>query len=387
MLWTAALAALTMVSVALRTEAWRRGAPSPPHAATEGDPATVALVPARDEESNIVACLESILQQESAPRVVLIDDASSDRTRALAEGLAATEPRLRVEAAQPLEPGWRGKVNALAGALPQVTEAWILLVDADARLSPELLGRAHAAASRWRLDAVSIAGTQQAGGVGEALLVPAVFGLLDFMLGDWHAAADGRGPAVASGQFVLVRRVALLESGGFAALSRAVIDDVALVTNLRQHGFRTGFVRAPDLLRVRMYQGLPAAIAGWRRNLGAIFGGQRARGAFTLVALAAPAALMSISAALHDWPAVAVVWAGGAVMSAILRRGGRQSAALGLLYPLDALLLAGVLALGLADRRRGLLASWKGRAIDVSPAAESALEDAQSGSADSKIAS
>ena len=73
-------------------------------------------------------------------------------------------------------------------------------------------------------------------------------------------------------------------------------------------------------------------------------------------------------------------------MSAILRRGGGQSAALGLLYPLDALLLAGALALGLGDRRRGLLASWKGRAIDVSPLAESALEDAQSGSADSKIA-
>ena len=37
----------------------------------------------------------------------------------------------------------------------------------------------------------------------------------------------------------------------------------------------------------------------------------------------------------------------------------------GLLYPLDAVLLAILLALGAADRRRGRLASWKGREMPV----------------------
>src|SRR4029453_8942799 len=92
---------------------------------------------------------------------------------------------------------------------------------------PELLARAHAAVRNSGLDAISIAGRQEARG-GEAILMPVVFALLDAMLGDWRRAARGDGPPVANGQFILVRRAALEAAGGMAAVRGETLDPVAL---------------------------------------------------------------------------------------------------------------------------------------------------------------
>ncbi len=378
--------ALALVAVAARVETWRREAPALPPAEA-AIPPTAVLLPVRDEESNVVPCVEALLALRGSPHVVVIDDGSTDRTRALLEEVAQRESRLQVQSAGPLPPGWRGKINALDGGLAQTTEPWLLLTDADARHAPDLLVRAHAAAVRWRLDAVSIAGTQEARGFGEQFLVPAVFALLDFILGDWSAAADSQGAAVANGQFILVRREALLASGGFAALRRPAIDDVALAQELRRHGFRTGFLRAPALLRIRMYAGLGAALSGWRRNLGGIFGPSPWLAApVTGVLLAAPL-LLAVCAGTASWPAFWLLWTGGAAASASLRLGSDHSPWAGLLFPLDSVLLALLVARGALDFRRGRLASWKGRVVDIGDGPVDDLPSDQSAaSSDSKAA-
>ena len=273
-------------------------------------------------------------------------------------------PRLDLLAAGPLPAGWRGKVHALAAGAAGVASPWLLLTDADTRHHPELLARALAAAGERRLDALSLAGTQEAVGPVQALLVPAVFALLDTLMGSWEAAAEG-GPAVANGQYILVRREALERSGGFAGIAGAAADDVALAARLRAAGCRTGFLRAPGLLTIQMYRGGREALQGWRRNLGALFGARPGTAATILALLALPAGALLLSlawaAATGRYLSAAILWTGGAAASALFRRGSGHPPAWGLLYPLDALLLAWVLAQGALDWRRGSLSSWKGR--------------------------
>ena len=81
--------------------------------------------------------------------------------------------------------GGSGKVNALASGFQGVATPWALLTDADTRHQPELLARAHAAAAEHRLDALSLSGRQLTAGLGESLLTPAAYALLDRMLGTW----------------------------------------------------------------------------------------------------------------------------------------------------------------------------------------------------------
>jgi len=333
----------------------------PPPLGETGEPPDVAvLLPLRDEEENVLPCLDGLLAQTVRPRVLAIDDGSTDGTARRMAARRQEAPRLDLLAAGPLPAGWRGKVHALAVGAAGVESPWLLLTDADTRHHPELLARALAAAGERRLDALSLAGTQEAVGPVQALLVPAVFALLDTLLGSWEAAAE-EGPAVANGQYILVRREALERSGGFAGVAGAAADDVALAARLRAACCRTGFIRAPGLLTIRMYRGGREALQGWRRNLGALFGARPATAAATLALLALPAGSLLLALATGRHLLAAILWTGGAAASALFRRGSGHPPGWGLLYPLDALLLSGVLALGALDWRRGRLSSWKGR--------------------------
>jgi chlorobactene glucosyltransferase len=311
------------------------------------------VLPVRDEERNVVPCVEALLGQTAKPAIRVVDDGSRDRTAELAAGLAAANDRVEVLAAGPLPEGWRGKLHALAVGMAPGDHPWLLFTDADTRHAPELLARAHAAAALHRLDLVSVAGRQETRGLGEALLTPAVFAVLDTLLGDWAAAATGAGPAVANGQFILVRRRAIEESRALEAVRGAFLDDIALAAELRRQGWRTGFWRAGDLLRVRMYQGLTATWRGWRRNLAGIYAGRGGAAAATLAILLGPALGVAAAAAARRWPELFLLWAGGAAASARLRSGSGHSPWPALLYPLDALATAGVLAAALIDLRRG----------------------------------
>ena len=321
------------------------------------------LLPVRDEEHNVLDCLDTLLAQTARPLVRVIDDGSTDATADLVLGRAAGEPRLSLLAAGPLPDGWPGKVHALAAGAPGVDTPWLLVTDADTRHHPELLARVRAAAEARRLDAVSVAGLQEARGPGEELLVPAVFALLDALLGDWEAAADSAGAPVANGQFLLIRRDAWERAGGFAAVRSAPIDDVATAQRLRDHGGRTGFFRAPDLLRIRMYRGLHEAVRGWRRNLGGIFGPQPKVAGRCIALLAGPPLVLAVQLAAGRRTEAALLWAAGAAASAIFRAGSGHSPLYGLLSPCDALLLAGLLGLGVRDRQRGGPVKWKGRVL------------------------
>ena len=144
----------------------------------------------------------------------------------------------------------------------------------------------------------------------------------------------------------------------------APIDDVATAAGLRAHGFRTGFFRAEGL-RVRMYRGFREAVRGWRRNLGALFSHLPATTAAVLAVLLLPPAVLAAELLTGHWPEALLLWAVGAAASTLLRSGSGHAPAYGLLYPLDALLLAAVLLLGILDRRRRKPVSWKGRKTEV----------------------
>jgi chlorobactene glucosyltransferase len=292
----------------------------------------------------------------------VIDDDSTDGTAALVQERAAREPRLALLSAGSLLSGWPGKVHALWVGSQGIETPWLLLTDADTRHAPGLLARAHEAAAGRRLDAVSVAGRQEVRGAGENLLIPAVFALLDAVLGDWEAAASGGGPAVANGQFILLRREAWEATEGFEAIRQAPIDDVAIAVQMRAHGFRTGFFRCEGL-RVRMYRGWAETFRGWRRNLGGVFGHQAGRTAALLAVLLLPPLVLLADLFGGFWSAAALLWATGATASMLLRTGSGHAPGWGLLYPLDAVLLAGVLFLGVLDRRRGKGVSWKGREV------------------------
>jgi cellulose synthase/poly-beta-1,6-N-acetylglucosamine synthase-like glycosyltransferase len=352
-------AVLLLCSCLVAARRWQ--APALPGA--DVSPAAItALIPVRDEERNVAACLAGLLSSPGPIELLVIDDGSGDATPRIVAACLSAARNARLLRARELPPGWRGKVNALATAFDMVRTPWTLLVDADSRVQPEAPVRALAHARANGLAAVSLAARQEAGSFGEDLLVPPVFGLLDFLLGSWSRAAAG-GPPVSSGQFLLVSTEALRAAGGFEAIREATLDDVALIRLLRGNGHRTGFVRAPELLSVRMYDGLRSALAGWRRNLAGFLGAEGATMLAILVLLMLPAATLAALAGAGQGTALAGAYLLGFAASAANRISGRQRVLAALLWPVECFVLAMVLALAWRDRRAGQLPPWKGREI------------------------
>ncbi len=86
-----------------------------------------ALIIARDEESNIGPCLDS-LRGLADEAVVVVDSASSDRTEAIARERGA-----RVWVRE-----WQGFSATKQWGLRQAKGDWVLWLDADERMTPEL---------------------------------------------------------------------------------------------------------------------------------------------------------------------------------------------------------------------------------------------------------
>jgi len=85
------------------------------------------IIPARNEEQNLPALLNSLRDSSTQPQeIVVVDDASSDATAQVARRLEA-----RVIVSRELPSGWTGKTWACAQGAEAATAEWLLFLDAD----------------------------------------------------------------------------------------------------------------------------------------------------------------------------------------------------------------------------------------------------------------
>jgi hopene-associated glycosyltransferase HpnB len=226
-------------------------------------PPVAVLVPARNEAATLPQTLPALLAQgyPGPWSVVLVDDRSHDGTAAVAQALAAGDPRLRAMEGAPLPEGWVGKVWALeqarraAGEDSGVAPDLLLLTDADIRHAPGSLARLVAEAQATGLDLVSRMARLRCSSRAERLLIPP-FVLFFFLLYPLRwANRDGGRVAAAAGGCMLVRRSALEAAGGLAAIRGALIDDLALARAVKRSGGRVRLSRSEGAVTsVRAYE-------------------------------------------------------------------------------------------------------------------------------------
>ncbi len=226
--------------VALHGRFWQAGPSLDEAGATDRASATAVavVVPARDEADLVARSLGSLLVQDYAGplRLVLVDDSSSDGTGAIARALPGAGERLLVVDGAPRPHGWAGKVWALHQGIAQATEELILLTDADIVHHPAHVSSLVAAIERSGVDLVSEMVVLNCESLAERALVPA-FVYLFALLYPFALVNDGlRATAAAAGGTMLIRRRALERIGGIAAISSALIDDVALASAVKRGG-------------------------------------------------------------------------------------------------------------------------------------------------------
>jgi chlorobactene glucosyltransferase len=239
-------------------------------------PAVSIVVPARNEERGVEAGVRSHLAQRypgPPPEVLVVDDRSTDATRAIVDGVARTEPRLRVLAGIEPPPGWLGKPHALHQGAAAASGELVLFADADVVYAPETLADAVRLLEAERLDFLSLFPWLEMRGFWENVLMPNVPISFFFGLGFLANSERHRWMAAGGGAGNLVRRTAYDAAGGHAGIRDSVIDDIRLAMAVKRAGFRCRIAAADDRVRVRMYRGFREVWNGFTKNVAFVFAG------------------------------------------------------------------------------------------------------------------
>jgi chlorobactene glucosyltransferase len=150
---------------------------------------------------------------------------------------------------------------------------WLCFLDADMRAAPLLLSSAIRSATDSGTALLSLAPRHELGSLPERLLLPCGLYLLGFSQNLERIQAEDSGDAVATGQFMLLRRDAHDEVDGFAAVRGEICEDIELARTLKRRGHRVLMQDANALLSTRMYTGWSTLWPGIAKNLPDMLGG------------------------------------------------------------------------------------------------------------------
>ncbi|MBP7897750.1 MAG: glycosyltransferase [Candidatus Planktophila sp.] len=318
------------------------------------------LVPCRNEADNAAELVASLGALDHLNfEVIFIDDNSTDGTGDLLRQATASRPSMKVINAEQLPDGWMGKPWALSQGLIHATHEYIVTIDADVRLAPHALSAMDALLQKTGSDFLSPYPCQEAVTLSERLIQP----LLQWT---WMTTvplrlamqSSRKSLAVANGQFLLMRKSALISSGGFATIKSSVLDDIDLARALIHGGFRGGVCDGSTIASTRMYSSFKEIRAGYGKSMSTGFGGIFGSIALALV-MAVSAILPFIASIAGSTIATAslLMVIASRIISAISSRSLLIDA---LLHPISALLFIYLLIYSNLFHSR---ITWKGRPV------------------------
>ena len=240
------------------------------------------IIPARNEERSLPACLASLLVQSEPGfalgqqwELTIVNDASTDRTRQIAGEAVATHQGVVLLDAPPLDlsdrGGFTGKSNACWTGAQAAQGKYLLFTDADTIHETNDLSRALRESDRHKAVLLSYSPRQIVTGLWQHAVMPLVFSELASVYPSKQVNDPVRSLAAANGQFILVERDAYFAVGGHRAIGKDILEDVALARNIKHSDRIIRFRYAPEALSTQMYRSTSEMIEGWTKNLALLF--------------------------------------------------------------------------------------------------------------------
>lgn len=232
-------------------------------------PLVSILVPTRDEEENIEACLKS-LQDQDYPNfeILVLDDSRSDDTFDIVQRIAAADKRISLFRSEPLPEGWVGKPFGCYQLARKARGSWLLFVDADTVHAPHMLRSVLATAIKLKPGMLSGFPRQLASSWPQKIAIPVIyFVIMSWFPLWWLQRSKKPKPSLAIGQFLLFSKEAYWHVGGHKAVKSRILEDVWLGVEITRHGWRHIALDLSPVVACNMYRNLGAMWEGFIRWL------------------------------------------------------------------------------------------------------------------------
>ena len=322
-------------------------------------PRVSLIIPACNEVDTIRPAIESLRDLDYPElEIILIDDRSTDGTRAVVRDLARQDNRIRVVEIDTLPAGWLGKTHALMKGEEAATGEWLLFTDADVHHKPESLKKAITECMTEEYDFLCVAPEMIAKSFSLQLclaqfLQNAAFTVNLARLNDKRAA-----DALGAGAYNLVKRVVFKRTAGFEWLKLEVIDDIGLAQMMKRAGARLGVLGGYGEISIEWYPSLSAFVRGIEKNSFAVFEYRMSAAiAYFVLAVLSVFGFTLAPAMSASWLAALASVGGAATLCLItavrVQRIMQISFAVALFFPLTSLFLP------LLVLRSGILCLWR----------------------------
>lgn len=254
--------------------------PAPKNIYDDRAPLVSICIPARNEETVIKRCVESVLKQDYPNlEVVVLDDESTDNTPYILEQLNRVhENSLKVIMGKPKPNNWLGKPWACQQLADEARGNILVFIDADTWLEKESISKMVRTMGHDVIDFLTLWPQQRLETFWEKNVIPLVYyALLTLLPSRYVYKAPKWVPeifrpavaplfAAACGQCMVFKRAAYEAIGGHESVKDKVVEDVALAKRIKQKGFRMKMYHGEDAISCRMYTSQKELKEGFGKN-------------------------------------------------------------------------------------------------------------------------
>jgi glycosyltransferase involved in cell wall biosynthesis len=246
-----------------------------PRTGSRSDRKISVLIPARNEEKNIGNILNDLTNQPFENiEVIVFNDQSQDSTAEIAGKFAAADNRFSIIGTGQLPNGWLGKNYACSRLASAAKGDFLLFLDADVRISGNLIGDSIWYAEDTGSDLVSIFPKQKIITPGEWATVPNMnFILVSLLPLILVRKTTMPSIAAANGQFMLFRRRAYKQLMPHDKMKNSKIEDILISRYFKKERKTVSCLLGDDRIECRMYPGFSESVHGFSKNVAEFFGG------------------------------------------------------------------------------------------------------------------
>jgi glycosyltransferase involved in cell wall biosynthesis len=243
----------------------------------ENCPKVSILIPARNEEA-VIGKLLSSLQKLEYPdfEVIICNDHSSDNTEEILNWFAGEDERILWFLGEKLHDDWSGKNLACHQLAQKANGKYLIYLDADVELSPDVLAKAVSFFQKKQLALLSVFPQQRMESFAEWLTVPVMNWILQSLLPMILVQKTSYASlSAANGQFMMFDAVNYQINLWHKKVRNQHVEDIRIARMIKAEGFKMAVLLGSNDVFCRMYTRFDEAVAGFSRNMHEYFGGRR----------------------------------------------------------------------------------------------------------------
>jgi len=233
-------------------------------------PSVTLIVPARNEAHRIRNCIKSLKAQKyKKMKVIIVDDFSTDDTVNVSMATIGADKRFKMlnlkSICQEKPDGWNGKSYALQQGSLHTRSKWLVFIDADVSLTPDIVDKAMTYAIDHHLDLLSVLPQHHCDSFWTKVVHP--IPLESLLINIYMTNKQESKIGFAFGCFIVIKHSVFDALAGYETIKDKIVDECELARLMKRTGFKISIINAQDMIQVETYKGFREISEGWSKNI------------------------------------------------------------------------------------------------------------------------